>query len=558
VTSSQITKRILVVDNESGVRKTTREILESKNYDVYAAEGVGEILIKDAYRLLTEYRCHLVILDLRLHYDNDPNDWSGLEFASNVAKKYPWVACVFLTGYGSFELARRALGPTGLALDVVKDIALKAEGPASLLEMADRAFNEQIKCRWDQILEWAGGEIPDQVLKPLIRLGGGQRLDQATALSEFVEILGRLFPQADTLSLSPLSDYEKSTSLTQDNSILLRVESHQNGRWLEDVVVKIGCREAVLNEVRNYGRYVSGQIGDHRHTFQQMHAVTWLLGGIVYTLIGAELDRSQTLKEFYHGELRDARDSLDSVLNHLFGRVFRRWYEESKTQPLNLWAEYRDTLGLDKERLNRLDWGHKDHIEFNGLSRPLPGPIKWIERHAPNSLVQTRLHTVHGDLHSRNIFTGPNHDVWLIDFERTGPGHCLRDFIELETDIKFSLLALEDLTLFYHFEVELLGQNLKKLRASNMAIPSAVRQHAEAKRAFRTIIKLRRLAIERIRYEDLRDYFWGLLCQTLFVATLSHLPEEAQHRAKLSAALICERLGDGRRLQKPWPPKNLI
>ena len=56
----------------------------------------------------------------------------------------------------------------------------------------------------------------------------------------------------------------------------------------------------------------------------------------------------------------------------------------------------------------------------------------------------------------------------------------------------------------------------------------------------------------------MRDYDWGLLCQTLFVATLTHLTDEARRRAQLSAALICERLGNGRRLCYPWPPADLL
>jgi CheY-like chemotaxis protein len=554
VSLSNIGKRVLVVDNDPRVRKTTTEILESKGYEVHAVEGAGKALTEDAHHLLSKHRCHLVVLDLRLFSDNDPEDWSGLDFASKISQQYPWVACVFLTGYKSFELAHKALGPEAVAFD----IALKENGPAELVRVVGRAFSDHIRCRWDQHLEPTNGLTLGQLIKPLIDLDIGQQLSVSIIRSEFIEILGRLFPEADTLRLMKLSDYESSTSLTNGHAVLLRVEAHQDGRWLEDVAIKISSRQAIQREAVNYDGYVDGQIGDFRYTSKRMHSVIWHLGGIVYTLIGAELDNTRTFGEFYRQTANDKIEALGEIFENLFGRLFHRWYGTSEQSQINLWNEYGQALGLGQERLSRLGWGKNEQLEFAGLFHPLPNPLWWIEKYATNSNVLAGRHIIHGDLHSRNILVGPDKGVWLIDFERTGIGHCLRDLIEMETDIKFSLLSLEGTNthLFYNLEVALLAQDISN-SAQTFQPPSLVSKHPEANRAFSAIINLRRLAVSKAS-PDMRDYYWGLLCQTLFVATLSHLSEEARRRAKLSAALICERLGDGCRLRQPWPPNDLL
>ena len=50
----------------------------------------------------------------------------------------------------------------------------------------------------------------------------------------------------------------------------------------------------------------------------------------------------------------------------------------------------------------------------------------------------------HGDLHADNFFVDSTHMTWLIDFEHTGRTHALRDFVELEADIKLRLSAYPD------------------------------------------------------------------------------------------------------------------
>ncbi|MBI4671938.1 MAG: response regulator [Chloroflexi bacterium] len=536
-------KRVLIVDNDEGVRETNRELLEGQGYRVFVAPGTREELEENARILVQKERCHLVILDLRLYNDNDPDDWSGYRFAIRLIKDAPWVRCIFLTGYGSFELARRILGVNAVAID----IALKENGPAELVQMVRDVFQYKIACAWQQEFKWSGAWNPDKVLAPLVFMGEGKKLERAAVESEFVEILARLFPHADMLRLKKLGMDDNSISVAHIHSIVMRVSVHQNGHWLEDMAVKIGGRRNIETEIKNYDEYVKGQIGDFRYTQRYAEAISWHLGGIAYTLIGTNLEDTKTLKDYYRVKTQPAFQDLVKIFRNLFGELFKRWYAEPTIEYMNLWDHYHDALHLDDRHLARLKWGNTETLEFSEPPLTLPNPLKWIERNKHHSELETSSHTVHGDLHTRNIFVGPNKGLWLIDFERTGPGHCLRDFIEMETDIKFGLLAQTRIErkLYYAFEVALLCQNKQKLNARTISIPSALREHAELTRAYQIITRLRQLASNRIYSHDMRDYFWGLLGQTLFVATLADLSVESQWRAKLAAALICDRLENG-------------
>jgi len=65
------------------------------------------------------------------------------------------------------------------------------------------------------------------------------------------------------------------------------------------------------------------------------------------------------------------------------------------------------------------------------------------------------LSITHGDLNGKNILVDENGHPWLIDFFRTGPEHVLRDFVELEADIKFNYLESGDMEALYEFESSL-------------------------------------------------------------------------------------------------------
>ncbi len=539
-----LNKRILVVDNIARVRDNTAQVLASEGYDVFVADGEGEKLLDTSWEMLEHTRAHLAIVDLRLLDDDDEDDWSGFELAANIIKNFSWVAGMMLTSYGTFELARRAQ-----TKHVELALMGKDEGPAALLERVQQVFSERVPCQWNQ--EWQGLDEPTRrdLYARCAHFPKECVLDSATAESEVRELLGRLFPNAEKLHVRLLNPPHPPQTLSQANSVLLGVVPFRQDIARREVVVKIASHKAIRTESENYNEFVTDQVVDNRHTELRRCAYTWHLAGIVYSLIGTELNNTLTFKQFYTSKEYSV-DDIAMVLENLFGSVMCRWYEHSEKKEMDLVGAYSAALHLTEARLQTLPWGNADTILLKTLARPVPNPRVWLENFARNRVMSVQQNIIHGDLHSRNILVGPHRGVWLIDFERTGYNHALRDFIELETDIKFSLLQLKpkEMNLFVELELALLAQDKKLLTQKNIITPPALRAQPHFDRAYQTITRVRQHARKKISYPDLRDYFWGLVIETIFVATLTSLSDSARKCASISAGLLCARLGDGKTL----------
>ena len=171
------------------------------------------------------------------------------------------------------------------------------------------------------------------------------------------------------------------------------------------------------------------------------------------------------------------------------------------------------------------------------LKRPIHNPVEWF-RHHPRLMTQTALAPTHGDLHSQNILLDPGHKAWLIDFYRSGPGHLFRDLIELEADIKFVLLDVADLPSLQVFEQALLST---RYFGDMPTLPTF--RHGELRKAFEVIQGLRhiagRLAGGRV---EMRDYYQGLLLQTLAMICLRHVAPPKKRHAYLAASMLSQRL----------------
>ena len=90
--------RILVVDDEPGVRFVLLEVLREHGYDAVGAGGAGE-----AARLLDEQPFELLLSDVNMP------DGSGVELVRQVAAVHPDVAAVMVTGVDDPEIAQTAL-----------------------------------------------------------------------------------------------------------------------------------------------------------------------------------------------------------------------------------------------------------------------------------------------------------------------------------------------------------------------------------------------------------------------------------------------------------------
>ena len=97
---------IMLVEDEAGVMKTTRAILERQGYKVYAATAP-----EAAIRLCKENNCQidLLITDVVMP------GMSGKEFASKMQEMYPQLKCLFMSGYTSDVIAHHGVLEDGIA-----------------------------------------------------------------------------------------------------------------------------------------------------------------------------------------------------------------------------------------------------------------------------------------------------------------------------------------------------------------------------------------------------------------------------------------------------------
>jgi two-component system nitrogen regulation response regulator NtrX len=92
-----MTHRVLIVDDEAGIRQALKQVLEYENLDVRVAASGGE-----AITLYTEFRPNLVFLDVKMA------GLDGLETLSRLRDLDPGAQIVMISGHGTIATAVEA------------------------------------------------------------------------------------------------------------------------------------------------------------------------------------------------------------------------------------------------------------------------------------------------------------------------------------------------------------------------------------------------------------------------------------------------------------------
>ena len=263
------------------------------------------------------------------------------------------------------------------------------------------------------------------------------------------------------------------------------------------------------------------------------------MGAISYNLIGTELKAVASFANYY--DQHDTK-AVCSGLDQLFRQTCGRWYDNRENP-----RRSRDLVRLYQEGLH-IRWNEvwagavaagaeldRAEIEFPGVAGKFLNPKLWLDKHAREAQIPAWLALTHGDLNEHNVLVTDAGQCWLIDFYRTGPGHIMRDVVEMETAIKFNLAGIVDLADYQRFENRLLNQ----VRLDQPIESSAKYVHHKALTA---VGYLRKLADPLAgSNNDMTEYHWSLLLATLNVLRLGSIRE--QHRkALLSAAMLCEQM----------------
>lgn len=536
-------KRILLVDNDADVLDATKYNLQVAGYQVVTAVSPEEALERLRCEII-----HLAIVDIRLQHEDRADDCSGLSVALGLPEYIP---CVIYSAYVAPEdirpLLERGKGQVGAREVLWKSVP---EAASQLVEIVNKLFDSEVKVNFE--LEIRGSldikSIATQIEAPPL-----SNVPQPSA-DDVIQVFQALFHDAVGIHVTPLLSPQRAPTFTQAGSVLVQARPQFKKAWGAPVAIKFSARDRIEREADNY-RLIRPFLGGQRLAVLERKACSRQIGGLVYSLIGAgDWESIRTFSEVF---LDEDTETVIGLLERFFSETFEALFADARQETIDLTSIYTKELGLTLAKLQTaLEEFHpqalsEPHVRFKGLKGSYINPVIWAlpQGRFRHFEVVSRRCLCHGDLHSRNILVDADGHFWLIDFARAAASHALRDFAELETDIKFNLLPVVDLEALLPFEQALLASANFQDAPPDISFDNGRLDHA-----YQIVLALRRIASDLINLEgDMREYYQALFIHTLNIMRLRHISVEKKEHALLSAALICQRLEDW----PDWEPVSL-
>lgn len=529
-------RRVLVVDNDMDMRDMLAFRLDIAGYRVFTAESVAAAL-----ELLEREVVHMAVLDVRLDDDSRPGDQSGFDLSQQLPDYIPYIAFTAYEDMGNLRRANR-LGSR------IQSKAVDNAIP-QLLELMEDTFTKA-EINVDLVIHLRDRQSFDELARQ-IQVAGRPDAPPPSG-DDLVRILQTLFYSAAEVEVAPLLPPDKAPTFSQSGSLLVRARAHHGNRGrAEPVVVKFSSAEEIRREAENFPLIEPFLHGNRRANLRS-EAYSRRLGGLVYDLIDDEdLSSIRNFEEVYK---RCEAAKIVALLERFFGQMLAPLFLNAQARELDLTEIYTQGLRLTPEKLEaallRLhpQDAPEPQLRLPGLREPQLNPLVWLRQGEGFRRFSARVPVClcHGDLHGRNILVDSEDRFWLIDFARVGESHALRDFAELETDIKFNLLREIDLGELLPFERRLLAP-----ARFGEPLPAAAPARPQLRKAYEVLGALRRLAAEQLALDgDVREYYQALLFHTLNVLRLNHIGDDQKQYALLAASLICQRLS-------AWPDWEL-
>lgn len=358
--------------------------------------------------------------------------------------------------------------------------------------------------------------------------------DKVVLTNEIKEVFQRLFWTATKIDISRMID-------GYSGSKVVMVRPHYGEVRGKEVIVKLGGKKLIEEEEEKYNEHVKWFISGIRSAYLMASAYTPNLGGIVYSLVGNPMKPEEYFSFAQYYQLNNI-DMIGSAISKLFEETCISWYRWRKNSVSCLIDEiYKDELP-SKERLDAA-WDEyfakrfdNTEISFKEINNYFfPNPIQWVFNNTPKGHLDILTSITHGDLNGDNIILNKEGDAWLIDFYRTGWSYVLRDFIRLETTIKFELLS-KDVSPKLYFELE------EMLMSNEPDETNISKWNDDVKKAFDVINIIRQKANDTLGAVnfDINQYYIGLLSQTLKFLVFKNVNN--RDFVLMSACMICNKL----------------
>jgi hypothetical protein len=353
------------------------------------------------------------------------------------------------------------------------------------------------------------------------------------------------------VQLTPLFEPAQASELSYSGALLLQAQELRNGRRTAPTVVKLGLRPEIALEAEQY-ELIHPYVGGHRLARLERTAASRQVGGLVYTLVGSQHGKPIGTLDALLRTQNDTQAAIQ-LLEAFFERTFADLHSALGWELLSLNPHYAEALHLTPAKLAEavcelqpalLDSPFISFDEYleegSRHQRAYLNPLRWAMSEGGFVLDEPQVRPVticHGDLHSRNILVDDEGQCWLVDFARVAQGHALRDFAELESDLKFQVMPDADLGLLAEME-ETLVQPTTWQESPPALPPDHPLAHWQ-----QLISALRRTAAKQLALDgDMRDYAVALFWHTLNMVRLRQVAPVRKWHALLAAAMLAERL----------------
>jgi CheY-like chemotaxis protein len=534
--------RVLVVDNEERTARMFQDFLELWGYSVIVAHGIGEALIEDAIAKARANRCQLALVDMRLVDNFDDDDISGLELVEKIKP----TASIIVSGHGTLDLVRQSILEWG-ALDFFE----KGGDPLALKSKIDKVRDKVCaSCK-----QWRVG--PPEMLSAIAQT----IFEPALSLEyhdQVLDVLMRLFPETDSLRLEKVNSAATSSGLStapRPRSVVLRVYEDD----LQPVIVKMARAPKVIKEVERFKKYIKGRLVGSYIPNMENHVELWDIGGIKFSYVGS-ID--ETFGRFMFAQ---PVEKIEQSLEDFFGHTWSEQYKKGrKEKNLSLFSLYCNVWGREWYEQRAGNFPMPDPIktmdETPWHTEYIRDPIVWLNTIAENegnkldpSLVEsTQIAITHGDLHTDNLLVDNTLHGWVVDFERSGEGHALQDFIELEFDVITRMTSVkEHFPAFYHLCITIAGAYM----IDDIPFDNPALADEDTQKLLKIISIIRKLASKCTGITDARQYLLGLFFNTIFRATIitKERQDKSQLRLWMLASILCHRLDHW---EEVWPPES--